>query len=312
MSKSGIESVCVFGSSARSSTDGLSDRDVLIVADDKHRRYQMAALWRQRGWSVAVYSPSRLLRMIKSGSLFIQHLKLEGIIVEDKDGWLSDKLDKAKPKKSYMHDAEASISLALPIERFESEALINNNLITADLGYVAIRNFGVCHLADKKQLSFDYRQIVSRLGEDFRLDRREVELLKSLRAGKASYRGDTECARIDGSVGELRYVLSKFFVDRPLEQIDHDFPTRRLAGGYTMLRDFEASIVARLGRCPTKSELLARGLDQVWKWVRDPRTYSWSVRIISRKDMKIDSLITPAHSMRKDTRVSSVSISARA
>ena len=53
--------------------------------------------------------------MIQSGSLFIQHLKLEGIIIEDNGGWLFDTLDQAKPKKSYISDAAASVSLALPI-----------------------------------------------------------------------------------------------------------------------------------------------------------------------------------------------------
>ena len=51
-------------------------------------------------------------------------------------------------------------------------------------------------------------------------------------------------------------MLSKLFVDRPMEQIDHDLPARRLAGGYTMLRDFEASIVAELGAMPYRGRTL--------------------------------------------------------
>ena len=245
----------------------------------------MTTLWHQRGWSVAVYSPSRFLRMVTSGSLFIQHLKLEGVIVSDKGGWLSDKLENAKPKNSYIGDAKASVSLALPIERFDSNALIKNNLITADLAYVAIRNFGICHQADKKHLFFDYGQIVTCLGKDFGLNQRELKLLYSLRAGKASYRESTECALVTGTIDELRHVLSKLFVDRPLGQIEHDFPTRRLAGGYTMLRDFEAMVVAKVGRCPTEYEILQMGLEKAWKWVRDPRTYAWNVRNISLNEL---------------------------
>lgn len=287
MIKNGIESVCVFGSSARHSRDELSDRDVLIVANDYHRRRELTTLWKQRGWSVAGYTPSRFLRMIKAGSLFIQHLKLEGIIIEDNGGWLFDTLDKAKPKKSYIGDAVASVSLALPIERFDSDSLIRNYLITADLAYVAVRNFGICYLAEKKQLSFDYGHIVTCLGEDFGLAHREVKLLGSLRAGKVSYRDSKECACIDGSIGELRQLLSKLFTDRPLEQIDYNNPTRRLTGGYTMLRDFEAAIVARSGRCPTNLEFFSKALKKVWKWVQDPRTYSWDVRNLSLTDLEI-------------------------
>ena len=38
MRKDGIESVCVYGSTARASTDELSDRDILIIADDKETK----------------------------------------------------------------------------------------------------------------------------------------------------------------------------------------------------------------------------------------------------------------------------------
>lgn len=290
MSRTRIESVCVFGSSARGSADKMSDRDVLIVSNDKDRRDNVVAQWHQKGWSTAVYSPTRLASMIAAGSLFIQHLRLEGIILEDNNGWLRGALNKAKPKSSYEKDALDSISLALPIERFEENSSIRNNLITADLAYVSTRNYGICYLADQGQLSFEYSQVVCRLGEHFKLDETEVSLLQSLRAGKAAYRGAVECPRLQGSVGELRSVLSKLFVDRPMEQIDHDLPARRLAGGYTMLRDFEASIVAELGRCPTEAELSAKGLNQIWKWVRDPRAYSWSVRNFRESDLEIDTL----------------------
>ena len=290
MSRPRIESVCVFGSSARGSADKLSDRDVLIVSNDKDRRDNVVAQWQQKGWSTAVYSPTRLASMIAAGSLFIQHLRLEGIILEDNNRWLRGALNKAKPKSSYEKDALDSISLALPIERFEGNASIKNNLITADLAYVSTRNFGICYLADQGHLSFEYSQVVCRLGEHFKLDDTEVSLLQSLRAGKAAYRGAVECPRLQGSVGELRSVLSKLFVNRPMEQIDHNLPARRLAGGYTMLRDFEASIVAELGRSPTEAELSAKGLNQIWKWVRDPRAYSWSVRNFRESDLEIDNL----------------------
>lgn len=52
-----------------------------------------------------------------------------------------------------------------------------------------------------------------------------------------------------------------------------------------MLRDFEAMVVAKLGRCPTEYEILNMGLEKAWKWVRDPRTYAWNVRNISLNEL---------------------------
>lgn len=293
-----IESVCIFGSVARASTDSLSDRDVLVICDDSQRTAQLAAEWREMHWSVSAYTSSRFLRMVDAGSLFVQHLKHEGIILADENGWLSGCLQRAKPKSSYLDDAISSVFLARPIERFEADAQLENNLIAADLGYVSIRNFGICYLADKGRLTFDYSKIISNISKDFNLDGKETRLLESLRLGKVAYRKRFDGFRLKGSIGQLRSVLSKYFVSTPLGQIELNQPTRFLGGGYTMLRDFEASIVSQLGRCPSKSELEVQGLSEVWRWVRNPRSYSWSIRNASRDELNglIRTIVTPSES----------------
>ena len=273
-----MESVCVFGSAARDSVDQYSDRDVLIVASDWQCREDLVRHWREDGWSVATYTPNRLKKMIGAGSLFVQHLRLEGRIVTDKSGWLKDTLWRAVPKESYFKDAAASVALAQPIERFCPHAKISEQLISADMAYVALRNFGICYLADRNQLSFDYAHIVSRLSEDFGLRLVERELLASLRGAKALYRKGVGCADIEGNIKDLSKVLSKFFVGQPLTPVSPSCPVRRLAGGYSTIRDFEASIVAKHGRTPTESEIHSVGLDDVWRWVKRPRDYTWGVR----------------------------------
>ena len=131
MNRTSIESICIFGSSARVSTDCLSDRDLLVVASEKCRRDNIVRHWRRQGWSVAVYSPSRFLKMIAAQSLFVQHLRFEGIIVEDAYGWLADHLNNARPKQSYSLDAQRSVMLALPLERLDENAMIAQELISS-------------------------------------------------------------------------------------------------------------------------------------------------------------------------------------
>ena len=290
MSGRGVEGVCVFGSAARGSGDDYSDRDVLIVSSDRRRRDRMTSAWRAHGWSVAAYTPSRLRKMANAKSLFVQHLKLEGIVTRDRGRWLRGLLDGAEPKDSYAADAAMSVELALPIERFEAEAPIRDRLATADMGYVAARNFGICHLADSGRLSFDYNRIVSRLADDFDLDRRETDLLLSLRAGKTAYRRGAPCGGVVGSVGELRSVLSRFFPSRPLGQIDGSAPPRKLAGGYATLRDYEAAAVVKSGPRPTGAELAALRADPIWKWVCDPRAYAWNIRAMGNGDPAAEAL----------------------
>lgn len=103
-----VESVCIFGSAARGTSDSISDRDVLIVTRSSWRRRQLTRIWVGRGWSVAAYSPNRIQTMALRGSLFVQHLKREGIIILDNRGWLANLLSSAMPKRSY----EADLRLA--------------------------------------------------------------------------------------------------------------------------------------------------------------------------------------------------------
>ena len=288
MSRFRIESVCVFGSSARMMTDCLSDRDVLVVVNDGIRRDEIVKHWRKKGWSVAVYSPHRLLNMIESASLFILHLQLEGIIVEDANGWLARQLRDARPKLSYNIDAQRSVFLALPLERLDENTTVSEQLIAADLAYVATRNFGVCYLADRDRLTFDYTQIIEYLGKDFHLSVEEVALLKSLRSGKVAYRTKRPCSEVRCTVRELRTLLSKFFVERPLCEVEHNTPIRNLgSSGYCTLRDFEAWLVSRVNQDCIEQTAFNEFFNRVLNWICDPRYYSWSIRNICSKDLEV-------------------------
>ena len=289
MKPAAIESVCVFGSCARGSADKLSDRDILLISNNSQRARELRTVWANQGWSVSAYTPSRFERMCDSGSLFVQHIKLEGNILLDKGGWLETKLQASRLKKSYLQDAVASAELALPMERFHGDDLICNHLIAADLGYVALRNFGICYLSSTGGLYFDYVDIVTRLAEEFQLNSRETRLLQDLRVGKVSYRNGVDCRSFNGSVGELRSVLSKLFSPNCLMEIEAQVPIRRLGGGYAMLRDIEASVVAQLGRTPSNDELSNNQLGQIWKWIRNPREYSWPIRGLPQSEvLRID------------------------
>lgn len=278
-----IESVCIFGSAARKSNDQMSDKDVLIVSNDCFRRQHMVEYWTKSGWSVASYSPSRLLKMIDAGSLFIQHLKFEGILLRDQHGWLERALQSAEKKNTYEADAKESVSLALPIERFASDALIQQNPIVSDLAYVALRNFGICYLADKGEMVFDYHTIVEKISRDFGLSATEIKLAHSLRKGKSAYRSSGSYDEISNTVEELRFVLSKFFQHRPLKNIQYGTPVRDLRSGYATLRDFEAAVVHTIDKEFDDTGIVgSNGLDHVLKLVRDPRTYAWDVRNLSQ------------------------------
>lgn len=284
MTNQSVESICEFGATARGTADGLSDRDVLIVASDPCRAVELKAHWAAEGCSVGVYSPSRFNRICDQGSLFVQHLKFEGKLLGDSGRWLEHRLRHSQPKTSYKSDAVASVALALPMERLREDETVSQRLIAADLAFVAFRNFGICHLANTGHLSFDFGEIVNRVAETLSLTGAEKELLLKLRLGKVSYRSGGACDSLDARIGELRRLLSKVFGARSLGQISADTPVRKLTGGYAMLRDFEAKLLANFDHTPSEKEMRDAGLGQVWNWIRDPRAYSWNVKNFSDTD----------------------------
>jgi predicted nucleotidyltransferase len=96
MDTSEILSIIIFGSSARGESDIYSDLDVCVITTEKISDIQ-SDLLKQRisieyGFveeEITVYSSSQIEDMIKYGSLFLWHLKLEGKIVYD-DGYFND------------------------------------------------------------------------------------------------------------------------------------------------------------------------------------------------------------------------------
>lgn len=295
-----VESTCIFGSVARSTADAISDKDILIVADDFQRRTELASIWKEKGWSVSAYSPNRLRAVIRSGSLFAQHIKHEGIILTDREGWLKSTLKKASPKPTYLDDARNSSLLALPIERFQDDCLISDQLIVADLAFVCVRNYGINRLAEDNELTFDFTKIVEKISSLNSLGTAETELLLGLRAGKSAYRKQDQKFRTPGTVGDIKSVLGKLLPHQRLKTIPNWSPVRHLATGYTSLRDLEALVVSKLGHVPTHDELVVLGLENTWKWIGRPQEYSWQVRQFLKRETtpriserKLSNLIHP-------------------
>jgi hypothetical protein len=72
--------VVLYGSVARGTADGFSDRDVLVLSDGSNDRRFLAQT--DRRLSVSTYRWSDFDTMHDYGSLFLQHLRSEGRILE--------------------------------------------------------------------------------------------------------------------------------------------------------------------------------------------------------------------------------------
>ena len=273
-----VESVCIFGSAARETSDALSDKDVLIVTGDPYRRHQLTRKWVGDGWSVAAYSPSRIRAMTRKGSLFVQHLKREGIIITDNRGWLASLLNSAKPKQSYENDFLLAAQMLKPLERLSLGYW--SQLMAADLGFVFIRNAGIYALADRGVYEFGYERIVLGLEDIVGLTVAEVKILKHLRALKVAYRLRDQTLVSLGDHSALLEVCAKVARINVLSKIPEDAPVRLFPIRYATLRDVEARMIMQFDVGILDQGNLGDDLFSLWKMVTTPREYSWAIREI--------------------------------
>lgn len=276
-----ILSIVVFGSRARGTTDSLSDRDVLIVTNSISDRDWHRSVWNSRGWSVVCYSPSRFKAMAKHGSLFVQHLRLEGLVVIDKDDWLANEFQNFQTKQDYRVDIEKSFQLLRPVERVNDSH--DARLMYADVMYVFLRNFGICTLANVRDYCFEYKDIVDALSTIYKLRSAETKLLHKLRHLKGAYRDRKE---LDFTPEELRHVYNALIeMSRvtDVRQLAPDAPVRLFDNRYATIRDLEARLLTTFnlrdldsGNCPLR-------IKNLWKIVMQPRGYSWAIKCIDEE-----------------------------
>ncbi|WP_054813445.1 nucleotidyltransferase domain-containing protein [Nocardia arizonensis] len=103
----------LYGSQARGSADPDSDVDVLQVVPQNPGSYKAGRV------SVTAYTPNHLHQMAAKGSLFILHLRTEGIRLTDPHGVLTRALDAYRPPAGYQRlvDELTAAAGALVVDR---------------------------------------------------------------------------------------------------------------------------------------------------------------------------------------------------
>jgi predicted nucleotidyltransferase len=87
--------VMLYGSRARRSARPDSDIDILQIVSNNPRSYSSGRI------NVTAYTPEHLAILADRGSLFVRHLRDEGIIIEDCDGVLRRALSQYREPRDY-------------------------------------------------------------------------------------------------------------------------------------------------------------------------------------------------------------------
>lgn len=272
-----MSSVCIFGSVARKDQDSLSDKDALILFDGSETCKELKRQWSGNGWSVVNYTEKRLTKMADAGSLFVQHLKQEGIILEDANNVLSDLLASYEPKADYSSQITETVSALKLLERVPPSHELD--YWSADLLHVLIRNLGILKLANEGIYEFSFRRIAQKLIGLSLIGADDIEVFEGLRSAKSEYRSGLLPFIPAGEIveGGLRVVekLCGVSLERN-HSLDVSMPC--LDQPYFNLRAIEKTLIAYNGLPKPNAPFSSPNEGKLWKRVMDPRTYSWDVK----------------------------------
>ncbi len=179
--------LAVFGSAARGDFDAYSDRDLLIVTDDRRDLNALKSRYDSFGWSCSAYSWNRLQHAADQGSLFVQHLKQESKIVSDPRHRLLQVFNNYSTKGSYEREATGAANLLGDLISTVPWCDYGP-MWTVDVLSVGFRSLAVAKLADYGIYSFANSDILNGLYKIGILDHADANRLWRLRQYKSIYR----------------------------------------------------------------------------------------------------------------------------
>jgi hypothetical protein len=259
-----MRSTCIFGSTARKRADRYSDRDVLVVASDKHELAVAAFQWQSAGWSVSSFTHEEISGMASRGSLFVQHLKQEGVIVQDEAEFLGSLLQTYQPKRDYEPDLADSTALLFDISAIHTRAYWPT-MCCADIAYGAIRNIAISRLASRGVYIFDYNKLLDYWAAECLISLSECAALRGLRILKHMYRARRADADIEPAYTTAVEAAMKLFGSV------RGFPAPD--EGYRGLRLLELDLVTRFDPRHLDTLPTTHTLAGAWAFIRSPRGY---------------------------------------
>lgn len=195
-----IDTIVYYGSSVRGDNDRISDKDLLLISDNKNALETLKNQYESKGFSCSCYGWHKINQLVDKKALFIQHLKQESIILKDDSNRFNEILSSFQPSIDYSHDIEATKYLALLTEK-----LINTPCCIGwalDILAVAFRNLSILTFANKGTYIFSYSNIIHEFRVKGDISEHEERLLHELRWHKSYYRN-----RFWDQLPELNYLL---------------------------------------------------------------------------------------------------------
>lgn len=201
-------SIIIFGSYTRDDFDNLSDKDILFVYDKLYPVDKI--IYAQRnGWNCAEYTVDEFKHIAEIGSLFVQHIKQDGIIIKDNNKMIKNILFEYHPKNNYDQEIFDTVKSFNIVKNIENSVI--GILWAIDVISVLFRNYCILFLANNKIYEFSFKKINYVIKDIFCLNDEEYNCICKLREFKYIYRHKcrTDFFYIKEYITEIINILCK-------------------------------------------------------------------------------------------------------
>ena len=152
-------SIMLYGSVARGTADSSSDVDVLELVESAPRSYKLGEA------NVTQYVPAHLHAMASQGSLFVLHLRQDGIILADDGGVLRRALDSYESPSSYTHVWD-QLAVAAGVLDPSARNFADHLAGLGRLGIYILRTAAYLRSVEQGAPEFDVNRLVALLGDE--------------------------------------------------------------------------------------------------------------------------------------------------
>ena len=262
-------SISIIGSAGRKSLDSLSDRDLLAIGEASAVSRAVQP-YKSVGWNVSRFSREEFEGMAASQSLFVQHAKQDGRLVQDDGGYLRETLGSFQITRSYHREAKEAVTPIFSIGATEKS--LWGRLFQADVLYVAVRNACILHRASVTDPDFDFSRLMRWVASTAGLSAEDTEHLLRLRRLKVAYRGREPLVDTSNFGGTIA-AATKLALHIE-SSVGSTMGGEETSNGYFELRDLERRLVTSVG--PKFMDGLGTGHDLagLWSVICNPAAYT--------------------------------------
>lgn len=225
-----------YGSSIRKDDDQFSDRDLLITCPS-YLKTKLVEKYKKDNYSVSYFTPAQLTFMATKGSLFLQHLKSESLILLDDNCDFKNYLENIKfikPTDDEINSVKSSLEFLFSWPCYKS--LLGWK---ADYMYCLIRDLLIKSNAQNGVVCFSINGLIEIFRESMGID---LAKLQDLRRIKAAFRNNDYLPDSTSSiVSELETLVIDAFALKSTKWSGIDLvEQRQFISNHEQLRVIEA------------------------------------------------------------------------